>query len=95
MAIFVKVVGDTAAEWQKAISRMPELGQGRILLDADQSVSKRYGMLKQPSSMHPGSQAGHTYVVVDPAGVIRYVKDDVSMGINNQDLIDQIAKLGP
>jgi len=43
--------------------------------------------------MHPGRLPGHTYVVVDTKGVVRFVKDDPSMGVNNDELASDLAQL--
>ena len=50
-------------------------------------------LLSLPSSMHKGQLPGHTYVVIDKEGIVRYVKDDVSMAVRNQELIAEINKL--
>lgn len=87
------IVPDSANSWQQAIKKMPELAAAAILLDTDKKVSTQYGMLSVASSMHRGSVPGHSYVIADKDGVVRYVKDDVQMGIRNDELFAQIDKL--
>ncbi len=91
--ISVSVVTDTADEWKQAVAKMPELGKGMILLDTSKQVSRQYGMLSLSSSMHRGSQPGHTYLIVDKDGVVRYTLDDPKMGIQNEVLINELAKI--
>ncbi len=84
--IALSVVVDEPSDWQSAIMQMPELGYATIIFDHDRAVSKRFGMLTADSSMHYGSFPGHTYVVIDKEGVVRFVYDDPRMAIND-DLI--------
>src|SRR3990167_7391865 len=91
--VTASIVTDTANEWSQAVAKMPELGKGLILLDTNKQVSKNYGMLSLPSSMHRGSQPGHTYLIVDESGVVRYTLDDPKMGIQNEVLISELAKI--
>ncbi len=91
--LVLSVVVESKEDWQKAINQMPELAQAAVLFDSDSTVSKQLGMLTAPSSMHPGSLPGHTYLLVDKNGIIRYVLDDPTMSIRNDQLISEIAKL--
>lgn len=91
--VTASIVTDTADEWTQAVSKMPELGKGLILMDTGKQVSKKYGMLTLPSSMHRGSQPGHTYLILDRGSVVRYTLDDTKMGIQNDVLISELAKL--
>lgn len=88
------VVVDAKERWAQAVAKMPELAQAKVLLDTGLSASKKYGVLSLPSSMHPGSMPGHTYVLIDKEGIIRYVLDDPQMGLRNEELLVQIKKLG-
>lgn len=88
------VVVDAKDKWGQAVSKMPELSQAKVLLDTDSKVSRLYGVLSLPSSMHPGTMPGHTYFVIDKQGIIRYTLDDPQMGIYNDKLIEEIKKLG-
>lgn len=91
--VTLSIVPDMRDEWVEAVRRMPDLGKGTILLDSDNAVSNRYGMLSLPSSMHRGSKPGHTYVIVDANGLVRYTQDDVNMGIQNQTLVNELINL--
>ncbi len=91
--VSASIVADQPATWVEAFKKMPELNRGRILFDGDTSVSRTYGMLSLASSMHRGSKPGHTYVVVDAEGIVRYASDDPAMSIRNDELASQIGKL--
>jgi thioredoxin-dependent peroxiredoxin len=93
LVITASVVTDGPSIWDSAFKKMPELNKGTILFDTDASVSNSYGMMSLPSSMHKGSKPGHTYVIVDPRGIVRYVKDDPDMGIRDNELDSQINKI--
>lgn len=87
------IVNDTKIEWKQAVDKMSELASTTVLLDVDKRVSSAYNMLYLPSSMHKGQLAGHTYVVIDKKGIVRYVKDDTQMAVRNQELLAEINKL--
>ena len=72
---------------------MPELAEAVVVFDDDTEVSKQFGMLTTESSMHKGLFPGHSYVVIDKEGIIRYVLDDPSMRINNDKLVAELSKL--
>ncbi|OGL24913.1 hypothetical protein A2884_02165 [Candidatus Saccharibacteria bacterium RIFCSPHIGHO2_01_FULL_48_12] len=91
--ISASVVVDGAKEWDRAIQQMPELGKGRVLLDSTKEVSRQYGMLSLESSMHKGSMPGHTYLIIDERGVVRYTLDDPKMSIQNDTLAEELTKL--
>lgn len=91
--VVLTIVNDPKNEWKQAIEKMPELASATVLLDTNKQVSVAYNMLSLPSSMHRGQLPGHTYVVIDKEGIVRYVKDDVQMAIRNQELIAEIGKL--
>ncbi len=91
--VVLSVVVDPSKDWQKAINKMPELAEATVVFDKDATVSKQYNMLTTESSMHYGSLPGHTYVVIDKGGVIRYVFDDPNMGIRNDQLAAEVEKL--
>ncbi|HEU0080595.1 MAG TPA: redoxin domain-containing protein [Candidatus Paceibacterota bacterium] len=82
------IVVDSASNWGTAVAKMPKLAGAKVLFDTDKNVSSSLGMLATPSSMHKGAYPGHSYVVIDAAGVVRFVYDDPRMGINN-DLISE------
>ncbi len=91
--IVLSVVVDSPEEWQKAITKMPELAKATVVFDKDAVVSKKFGMLTTASSMHYGSFPGHTYVAIDKEGIVQYVFDDPKMGIRNDQLVAEISKL--
>ena len=64
-----------------------------ILFDSAKNVSKTYGVLALPSSMHRGQFPGHTYLIVDKEGTIRFIKDDPQMAVRNDELKAQLAKV--
>ena len=91
--VVFSIVVDTKNEWEKAIDKMPELGDSTILLDLTKSVSKEYGVLSLQSSMHKGQFPGHTYLIIDKAGIVRFIKDDSEMAVRNDVLKEELAKL--
>lgn len=91
--VSASIVNDQADQWTQALKKMPELGKGTILLDTDKKVSQKYGMLSLPSSMHRGSMPGHTYLVIDESGIVRYTFDDPQMGIRNGEIIKEVDKI--
>ncbi|KKU53936.1 MAG: hypothetical protein UX77_C0035G0006 [Parcubacteria group bacterium GW2011_GWA1_47_11] len=91
--VALSVVTDPANEWQSAIQKMPTLGKATILHDTDKSLSRELGMLAAPSSMHYGSYPGHSFVVIDKQGIVRFVYDDPRMGIDNELIVQELKKL--
>lgn len=89
----LSVVVDSKEDWQRAVDKMPELAEALVVFDDGAAVSKKFGVLSAPSSMHPGSFPGHTYVLINTEGVVRYVFDDPSMGIRNDQLWAEVTKL--
>lgn len=88
----VSVVVDPAKDWQKAIDKMPDLAKSATLFDAGGATSRSLGLLNLPSSMHKGSLPGHTYIVLDKDGIVRYVNDDPNMALANEALISKISE---
>lgn len=86
------VVTDRPDQWQQAMAKMPDLAKATLLFDQGGSVSRELGLLTLPSSMHKGSIPGHTYIVLDKAGIVRYVYDDPTMAINNALITKKIAE---
>lgn len=86
------VIVDPSTSWQRAIDQMPELSKSQVLFDSGASVSEKLGLLILPSSMHRGSLPGHTYIVLDKEGIVRYVKDDPNMAIANDLIMSKIAE---
>lgn len=91
--VVLNIVVDTKNEWERAIDKMPELASSTILFDASRSISKEYGVLSLPSSMHKGQFPGHTYLIIDKDGIVRYVFDDPQMAVRNDELKAELVKL--
>ncbi|HEY5549767.1 MAG TPA: redoxin domain-containing protein [Candidatus Saccharimonadales bacterium] len=87
------IVVDPVEHWGKAFQQMPDLAKGTVLFDTNKAISEQYGMLTLESSMHRGSMPGHTYLVIDQEGVVRYVLDDPKMSIQNPTLISELKKI--
>jgi peroxiredoxin len=90
--VTASVVVNSDQEWKTAVAKMPELGKETMLLDTDKVVSNQYGVLELPSSMHKGLLPGHTYIILDKTGVVRWTSDDPKMAVNNDELIRQLEK---
>lgn len=91
--VVLNITIDSQSQWQQAVAKMPKLAAATILLDTQKEVSTKYGVLSLESSMHRGQFPGHTYVLIDKSGVVRYLLDDPTMSIRNKQLIEQINKL--
>lgn len=91
--VTLNIMVDTEGEWKKAVDKMPELGSATVLLDITKSVSREYGALSLPSSMHKGQYPGHTYLILDRNGVVRYVFDDPQMATRNDQLRAELEKI--
>ena len=91
--VVLTIVTDSKKDWESAVEKMPDLAKATVLLDTNRKVSVSYKMLSLPSSMHRGQTPGHTYVVIDAGGIVRYVRDDVQMAVRNQELLAEIGKL--
>lgn len=89
----LSVVVDSKEEWQKAIDKMPELGQAIVVFDANAAASNAFNMLKTESSMHYGSLPGHTYIIVDKEGIVRHIFDDANMALHNNQLAEELKKI--
>ncbi len=89
----LSVVPDPKDGWTEAIQKMPDLGKENILLDSDRSVSRMYDTVDLPSSMHRGTMPGHTYILLDDKGIVRYTYDDPKMSIQNDMIVKEINKI--
>ncbi len=89
----LSVVPDPKDGWTEAIQKMPDLGKENILLDSDRSVSRMYDTVNLPSSMHRGTMPGHTYILLDDKGIVRYTYDDPKMSILNDMIVKEINKI--
>ena len=92
-AVVLSITADPKNNWKQAIDKMPELAQATVLFDSNRQVSQKYGVLTLPSSMHKGQFPGHSYVVIDKEGIVKFVRDDVQMAVRNQELSTEIDKL--
>jgi peroxiredoxin len=72
--IVVSITGDSVnllSSW--AHSGGPQFG--RVLSDQNLAVSKMYDMLGSDKSMMPGTAPGHSFVLVDKSGMIKWRQD--------------------
>jgi len=92
-AVILNITADPKNEWEQAINKMPELAQSTVIFDTNRKVSESYGVLNLPSSMHKGQFPGHSYVIIDKEGIVKFVKDDVQMAVRNQELNSEVDKL--
>lgn len=88
---FAIIVGD-AEKWHKILADLPPLPPLNVLFDPEGRISRLYNTLNLPSSMHKGLDNGHTYVVIDRDGIIRFAFDDTAMGVRNDQLVGEIEK---
>lgn len=92
-AVVLNITVDPKNDWQEAINKMPELALSTVVFDTGREVSQKYGVLTLPSSMHKGQFPGHSYVVIDKEGMVKFVRDDASMAVRNNELALEIDKL--
>lgn len=89
----LSIIVDPKNEWDQAVEKMPELKNAIVLLDTTKSVVASYGVLTLNSSMHRGQFPGHTYLILDKEGIVRYELDDEHMQIRNKELLTQLDKM--
>ncbi|MEK7658672.1 MAG: redoxin domain-containing protein [Patescibacteria group bacterium] len=89
----LSVVLDTSEDWQKVTQKMDGIDKANIVFDKGGQISRVFGMLSVTSSMRQGTSPGHTYVIIDKQGIVRYVFDDPSMAIRNDQIASELAKL--
>lgn len=92
-AVVLNITADPKNNWKQAIDKMPELAAATVLFDSNRQVSQKYGVLTLPSSMHKGQFPGHSYVIINKEGIIKFTRDDVSMAVRNQELTAEVDKL--
>jgi peroxiredoxin len=92
-AVILSITVDPQKDWNYAVNKMPELAKATVLFDTVGEVSKSYGVLTLPSSMHKGQYPGHSYVLIDKEGVVKFVRDDVSMAVRNSELSAELEKI--
>lgn len=91
--VILNITADPKNNWEQAIDKMPELAQATVIFDSNRQVSQKYGVLTLPSSMHKGQFPGHSYVIINKEGIVKFVRDDVQMAVRNQELSAEIDKL--
>lgn len=91
--VALSIVLDPKKDWSEAIAKMPELAAAKTLFDDGGYAARAFNVLKLPSSMHYGLLPGHTYIVIDKAGIVRYVLDDPRMAIRNDDIFAKVQAL--
>lgn len=89
--VIFSVVTDSPSSWKQATEKMSDLAIVNVAFD-EGSASKDFGATTVPSTMHTG-QAGHSYVIIDKDGEVRWVLDDPRMAINNGAIYAQLSKL--
>lgn len=92
-AAVLSVVVDPKSKWDQILASQKQLRSATILFDTDKRVSAMYGALYAASSMHKGDYPGHSYLLIDQEGVIKYGLDDPDMGINNEALAAALQAL--
>ena len=92
-AVVYTVIVDPKSDWEEAVDEQPSMRLANVLLDTGAQVSSKYGSLTVESSMHRGQFPGHTYVVIDEEGVVRYLFDDEQMLVRNEELLVELAKI--
>lgn len=92
-AVILNITVDPKNEWKQAINKMPELEKATVLFDSLREVSQKYGVLTLPSSMHKGQFPGHSYVLIDKEGIVKFARDDVAMAVRNNELAVELDKI--
>ena len=91
--VFVSITGDQLqllANWAKSSGTK----YGKVLSDQGLQVSKMYDMLGADVSMMPGTAPGHTFILVNKAGMIVWRGDygPYNMYVPNNEIIAQVRK---
>ncbi len=91
--VALSVVLDSPEDWQKVTQKMDGIDKANIVFDKEGQTSRTFGMMSVASSMRQGTSPGHTYVLIDKNGIVRYVFDDPSMAVRNDQIASELAKL--
>lgn len=91
--VALSVVLDTPEDWQKVTQKMDGIDKANIVFDKGGQASRLFGALTATSSMRSGASPGHTYILIDKQGVVRYVYDDPSMAVRNDKIYAELEKL--
>lgn len=92
-AVVYTIIVDPRDDWKKSVDEEPKMASANVLMDAGGQISTKYGALTVGSSMHRGQFPGHTYVVIDEEGIIRYLLDDENMLVRNKELLAELEKI--
>ena len=92
-AVILNITADPKNNWKQAIDKMPELAGATVLFDSNRQISQQYGVLTLPSSMHKGQFPGHSYVIINKEGIVKFVRDDVQMAARNNELAAELDKI--
>lgn len=92
-AVALSVVMDSPEDWQKTSQKMDGIDKANIIFDKGGQISREFGMLNVKSSMRSGTSPGHTYVIIDKQGIVKYVYDDPSMAVRNDLIALELAKI--
>ncbi len=91
--VALSVVMDSPGDWQKTPQKMDGIDKANIVFDNGGQVSREFGMMNVASSMRRGTSPGHTYVVIDKNGIVRYVLDDPAMAVRNDKIFAELEKI--
>ena len=91
--VALSVVMDSPEDWQKTPQKMDGIDKANIVFDNGGQVSRAFGMLSVTSSMRRGVSLGHTYVIINEEGVVKYVFDDPAMAVRNDKIFAELVKL--
>jgi len=86
----VTVGVDSASTWAP-ILKAEGVNTIPVLIDDDRVVSEAYGVLSMPSQMHQ-DRPGHTFVLVDKNGKIRWIGDFPTMRVTDQEVANFVRK---
>lgn len=89
----ISIVVDTQKDWQDAVNKMPDLAAATVVFDTEKTASNSFGVLSLDSSMHKGAFPGHTYIILDKNGIVKFAMDDPNMALNNDRLMEELKKL--
>lgn len=92
-AVVLNITVDSKNDWKQAVDKMSELSLATVLFDGNRAVSQKYGVLTLPSSMHKGQFPGHSYVIIDKEGIVKFVRDDVQMAVRNSEISSELDKI--
>lgn len=89
--VALSVVLESPEDWKKTTLKMDGIDKANIVFDKGGQISRAFGMTTVRSVMHQG-RLGHTYVIIDKQGIIKYVYDDPSMAIRNDQIFAELEK---